>query len=576
MALAAATGWYLLTVRVLGLTQLSLDALPAIAVLVAVYFVLSRALFYLSLVVRGKLTLEERLFVLRWEVLTYLAAVAAAAIAVWAVATLTWGGWIATLLALAVLGIFTRLLVDEAIAAEDLNKVHSMQVVASGQTNLQTALEQIEQVAHRLLDWDDLRIYRLEDGLPRPLFRGRIGRRVRAQPDPGLESLREQALREGEPVVLGDARPVLQRRAGEIGSVLIYPLRYADVTIGCIEVEHRKLRLYRPREVAAMRAIANQIALAIHIADLRKPLIQTVEHIGAQTRALARAADSLRSSARALAAASEAVRQRATDQEEFARRGLETTTSLAQVAAATASSGARAATVSLSAASAAARNRVAINDAIQRLMLVQRFVQGSREQVVGLGQAAERLVAFFDSIREIAEVTSLIALNATIEAARAGDEGRGFAVIAEEIRRLAVQTDGTAREATRLAAEIRLEVEGIREQMEQGGALVSGVEEVGAEAVRALEAIVEAAHLAGREARAIAETAASQEEASQRLAEQISAVALAVQRTRGDVEFLAREADAASRGQVELEQAIAELDEVAEQLERIARHFVIG
>jgi methyl-accepting chemotaxis protein len=309
--------------------------------------------------------------------------------------------------------------------------------------------------------------------------------------------------------------------------------------------------------------VANQLSTAIHIAELRRPLLLTVDQIDLQIQALARAADSLRVSARTLASASEGLRLQAVAQEDFAQQGLETTTALTTTASATASGGARAAAVSQEAAVAAASNRVAINDAIQRLVQVQGFVTDSTQQVTALGDAAARLTTFFASIREIAEVTSLIALNATIEASRAGAEGRGFAVVAEEIRRLAVQTDRTARDAAELASEM-------------GHGLVAGVEGVSAEAVSALEAIVRAAHQAEEEARLIAQSAAAQEEASQRLAGQIEQVSESARRTRSEVETLARQATAASAGQADLEQAIAQLEKVAVDLQRIARHFVIG
>lgn len=578
VALAAATGFYLLSLRVLGVQGLSVDILPAVVVLLATYFLCSRALFYFSLIIRDKLPLEERLFILRWEVVTFVVTAIAAGLMGWSLVALAPGGWIATFMALGVLGVFARALLDEAISAEDLNKVHAMHAAITGSVSLQTAFEQIEQFAHRLLDWDDFRIYRTENGGHQIAYRGRIGRRNRSEPDPGLAPLRDRVQREETPVLVPDVRkaPHLRLATMDAGSIVIHPLRFLEETVGTIEVDHRKPHLYRMRDLAALQAIANQVSMAIHIADLRRPLLQTVDQIGGQTRSLARAADSLRASARALTAASEGVRQRAAVQEDFARRGLETTTSLASVSAATATGGARAAAVSLEAASAAARNRVAISDAIQRLVQVQGFVRASREQVGALGEAAGRLRAFFASIRDIAEVTNLIALNATIEAARAGPDGRGFAAVAGEIRRLAVQTDRTARDAARLAAEIGVEVEGIRGQMDLGGSIVAGVEDVSAEAVQALETIVTAAHAAGEEARAIAETAAAQEQASQRLAEQISQVSDASRQTRGDVELLAAQAGAASRGQAELEAALAELSQVAADLQRIARHFVIG
>ena len=578
LAIASAAGFYYLSLRLTGVAEPSLDYLPAAMVLLGGYFLASRGLFYFSLLVRDKLSGDERLFILRWEVVGYLMTALSAGIVVWTLQALSPVGWLAMLLALGMIGLFARTLLEEAIAAEDLNKVHLMQAAVTGNVSLQTAFEQIEQFAFRLIDWEDLRIYRGDGVRPLLVYRGKIGRAERGEPDPGLEALRAQVLRDGLTVSVTHARndPGLVLQDRRVGSVVIQPLKFADDTIGTLEVDHRKERFYRARDLAALMAVGNQVSTAMHIAELRRPLLLTVDQIDGQIRALARAADSLRASARALASASEALRQRAAVQEDFARRGLETTTTLAEISVTMATGGARAAAVSQEAASAAARNRVAISDAIQRLVQVQGFVTDSTSQVTVLGEAAERLTSFFASIRDIAEVTNLIALNATIEAARAGPDGKGFAVVADEVRRLAVQTDRTARDAGQLASDIGSEVGGILAQMQLGHTMVAGVEGVSAEAVRALEAIVAAAHEAGLEARTIAETAAAQEQASQRLAGQIQQVAASSRQTRGDVDMLAAQAVAASRGQADLEQAISGLEKVAADLQRIARHFVTG
>ena len=578
LAIASAAGFYYLSLRLTGVAEPSLDYLPAAMVLLGGYFLASRGLFYFSLLVRDKLSGDERLFILRWEVVGYLMTALSAGIVVWTLQALSPVGWLAMLLALGMIGLFARTLLEEAIAAEDLNKVHLMQAAVTGNVSLQTAFEQIEQFAFRLIDWEDLRIYRGDGVRPLLVYRGKIGRAERGEPDPGLEALRAQVLRDGLTVSVTHARndPGLVLQDRRVGSVVIQPLKFADDTIGTLEVDHRKERFYRARDLAALMAVGNQVSTAMHIAELRRPLLLTVDQIDGQIRALARAADSLRASARALASASEALRQRAAVQEDFARRGLETTTTLAEISVTMATGGARAAAVSQEAAAAAARNRVAISDAIQRLVQVQGFVTDSTSQVTVLGEAAERLTSFFASIRDIAEVTNLIALNATIEAARAGPDGKGFAVVADEVRRLAVQTDRTARDAGQLASDIGSEVGGILAQMQLGHTMVAGVEGVSAEAVRALEAIVAAAHEAGLEARTIAETAAAQEQASQRLAGQIQQVAASSRQTRGDVDMLAAQAVAASRGQADLEQAISGLEKVAADLQRIARHFVTG
>jgi methyl-accepting chemotaxis protein len=578
LGLAAAGGFYFLALRLTGVRELSLDFLPAAAVLAGAYFFTSRTLAYLSLFVRSKLPVEERLFLLRWEVVAYVVTLVGTGVLTWSLASLTTTGWVAVLLAVGMAGLFVRVLIDEAIAAEDLGKIHLMQSAVLSAVSLQGAMEQIEIAASRLLDWGDFRVFRQKPDGTALTFRARIGRPGRGAPDPALESLRQRAMVEGQPVVVHDLRrePGLALREPEVVSVLIHPLRVGDETVGTLELEHRKERFFRARDIATVGAIATQVSAAIHVAELRQPLLQTVDQIGRQIQALAGAADSLRTSARTLAGTSESLRQRLGVQEELARDGLATTTSLTDLAASTASGGARAAAVSQQAAVAAARHRIAISDAIQRLVQVQAFVTGSAGQVAALGDAADRITTFFGSIREIAELTNLIALNAAIEASRAGPEGRGFAVVAEEIRRLAVQTTQTTRDAAQLVADIGAGVGGILAQMQLGRALVAGVEGVSAEAVRALEAIVDATHQAMQEARLIAESAAAQEQASQRLDGQIRQVAETSRLNQVDVQTLAAEATASARGQAGLEQAIAQLEKVGSDLQVVTRRFVIG
>jgi len=553
----------------------SLEYLPSAVTLAGMYFFFTRALFYFTLLVRGKLEAHEGLMILRYEILAYLLTLIAAVVSGGAIMALPPEGWITVLAVLGVLGLLTKRILEEAIAAEELNKIALRERIITSNLTLGDAFTQLEKLANRVLDWGDFRIYRLREEQPVLVYRGALGWEGRGDPPFDSAALRAMAIRTGEPIVVVDSRRderIMAPSAAAL-SMMVLPLRFGNDTIGTFEVDHHKTRTYGKKEIAAASTFAAQLATAIHIADLRRPLVETVDGLGAQIRALAATAEALRGAAAATAAAAQQIRGGVAEQEQLVARGLEATESLSSQAREVADHGGAAVVVSDLAANVATRNRESIQDAIQRLVQLHSFVSVTAAQVGELYQVTNRLIGFIATIREIADLTNLIALNAAIEAARAGQQGKGFAVVAEEVRQLAAQSGEASREAGGLVAAILGQVAQISEEMDRGQATVRGVEHLSANAVKALEDIVGATHDAGAHARRIADTAGRQEQGVSRLRDQMAGVVSVSARTLEQANSAARRASETSRSHADLERAIRELSNVTEHLEAIARHF---
>ncbi|HYJ79072.1 MAG TPA: methyl-accepting chemotaxis protein, partial [Longimicrobiaceae bacterium] len=127
-----------------------------------------------------------------------------------------------------------------------------------------------------------------------------------------------------------------------------------------------------------------------------------------------------------------------------------------------------------------------------------------------LEAAGGQVSGFVSAIHAIAEQTNLLALNAAIEAARAGDHGRGFGVVADEVRRLATQSAGSAGRIAEVVGRTQAAIGEVRERLAAENGRVDGAGDVAAEGGAALEALVAGLGRTAREIERIAGEAAAQ------------------------------------------------------------------
>ncbi|MEG0248133.1 MAG: methyl-accepting chemotaxis protein, partial [Pseudomonas sp.] len=156
--------------------------------------------------------------------------------------------------------------------------------------------------------------------------------------------------------------------------------------------------------------------------------------------------------------------------------------------------------------------RSSMDEASSSLQQIATALAGTAEVIDTLGVRSEEIGGIVGVITSIAEQTNLLALNAAIEAARAGEQGRGFAVVADEVRSLASRTRQATDEISTMIGSIQQETGNAISTMEQGNRLMQEGLARNARVAAALAQIDEQSRSAGEQFAAI--TTATQEQSS--------------------------------------------------------------
>lgn len=223
--------------------------------------------------------------------------------------------------------------------------------------------------------------------------------------------------------------------------------------------------------------------------------------------------------------------------------------------------GADAAKAAHEAGNDAAQGGSVVQGTVVEMKAISEQVEESAQAVADLGKKSEAIGQIIGVINDIADQTNLLALNAAIEAARAGEHGRGFAVVADEVRKLAERTTQATDEVARSIREIQGETTKAVERINAGTERVAKGVELAGNAGTALERIVAGSQSVQSMVHAIAAAAEEQSAASEQIARSVESISA-----------VTRESNQAASQSA---QAAAELSSQAEKLNALVGRFKV-
>lgn len=271
---------------------------------------------------------------------------------------------------------------------------------------------------------------------------------------------------------------------------------------------------------------------SVMVENLRNTIGQVLE----ASSSVASAATEISSSTEEMAAASE---EQSSGVSEVASAVEEMSSTIGE----SASSASQAADTAARAKQKAENGGKIVDNTIAGMRRIADVVRKSAETVKELGRSSDHIGEIVSVIDDIADQTNLLALNAAIEAARAGEQGRGFAVVADEVRKLAERTSKATKEIAGMIRAIQQKTREAVDSMNQGNVEVDAGITAADQAGSALSEIVQISNEVTSMVTHIAAASEQQSKASTQITRNVESISTAIREMTNGTQQVARSAD---------------------------------
>jgi methyl-accepting chemotaxis protein len=287
---------------------------------------------------------------------------------------------------------------------------------------------------------------------------------------------------------------------------------------------------------------------------LGESLSTTLGQVQEAVSATASASNQISSSTEEMAAGAQEQTQQATEVagavEEMTKTILDTTKNASE-----------AARIAKEAGSNAHEGGIVVMETIAGMNRIAEVVKQSANTVIELGKSSDQIGEIIQVIDDIADQTNLLALNAAIEAARAGEQGRGFAVVADEVRKLAERTTKATKEIAGMIKRIQKDTSEAVASMQQGTVEVEKGRLSAQKSGESLTNIIAGSEKVVDVATQVAAASEEQSTAAEQISKNIEAISSVTQESAAGTQQIARAAE--------------DLNRLTQNLEELLQQFTI-